>query len=407
MTELRHGIRENLPQFTLQLLQVFFVGLTIGMMRTVVPVLAEKSFGIKDQFLLLVSFVVVFGLVKAVMNLWAGHLSDRLGRRGVLIVGWLVALPIPWLILYAQDWSWVVAATLLLGLNQGMCWSMALNSKLDLARPEQRGLVNGLNEFFGYAAVGMAGWITAWLADQMGAREALYWFGQVVIGGGLVVSVLWVMETRPWAMAHAGSSGSASMGLVEAFKKASLHDRELVALNQAGLVEKFVDALVWLFWPLFFVSKGLTLLQASQIIAVYAVVWGASQLITGPLSDKVGRKRLIVWGMLLCGLGAWSVVWWDTLPLWYLAAALTGVGMAMVYPTLGAAVADKSPPSVRGAMLGVYRFWRDFGYAVGALIMGGLMQFVQAYEVVFAAIGISMVISGLWVQWAYQERGDV
>ncbi len=407
MTDRRHGIRENLPQFALQLLQVFFVGLTIGMMRTVVPVLAEKSFGIKDQFLLLVSFVVVFGLVKAVMNLWAGHLSDRLGRRGVLIVGWLIALPIPWLILYAQDWSWVVAATLLLGLNQGMCWSMALNSKLDLARPEQRGLVNGLNEFFGYAAVGVAGWITAWMADQMGAREALFWFGQAVIGGGLVVSILWVMETRPWAMAHAGGSTGVSMGLLEAFRSASWRDRELLALNQAGLVEKFVDALVWLFWPLFFVSKGLSLVQASQIIAVYAVVWGASQLITGPLSDKVGRKRLIVWGMLLCGLGAWSVVWWHTLPLWYLAAALTGVGMAMVYPTLGAAVADKSPPTVRGAMLGVYRFWRDFGYAVGALIMGGLMQFVQAYELVFGVIGISMVISGLWVQRVYQERGEV
>ena len=403
-SSIRHGIRENLPQFALQLLQVFFVGLTIGMMRTVMPVLAQETFGLKDQFVLLVSFVVVFGLVKASMNLWAGHLSDRIGRRGVLIVGWLVALPIPWLIYFAQDWSWIVVATFLLGLNQGMCWSMALNSKLDLAHSTQRGLVNGLNEFFGYAAVGVAGWITAWMAAQMGAQDALFWFGQLVIGMGLFIALVWIMETRPWAMRHAQGQPHQSMSLAEAFMFASWRDRQLLALNQAGLVEKVVDALVWIFWPLYFVSQGLSLVEASVIIGVYAIVWGGSQLITGPLSDKIGRKRLIVWGMILCGLGAWSIVWWQSKLLWYGAAALTGIGMAMVYPTLGAAVADKSPAAVRGALLGVYRFWRDFGYAAGALVMGILMQQAQMFEAVFALTGISMVLSGLWVQWVYQEE---
>ena len=281
---------------------------------------------------------------------------------------------------------------------------MALNSKLDLAHSTQRGLVNGLNEFFGYAAVGVAGWITAWMAEKMGAQEALFWFGQLVIGMGLFIALVWVMETRPWAIRHAQGQSHQSMSLAEAFVFASWRDRQLLALNQAGLVEKFVDALVWIFWPLYFVSQGVSLVEASVIIGVYAIVWGGFQLITGPLSDKIGRKHLIVWGMILCGLGAWSIIWWQNAWLWYGAAALTGIGMAMVYPTLGAAVADKSPAAVRGALLGVYRFWRDFGYAAGALVMGILMQQAQMFEAVFALTGISMVLSGLWVQWVYQEE---
>ncbi len=242
--DIRHGIRINLTQFTLQLFQVFFVGATIGMTRTVLPVLAESDFGLaKSSFLALASFVVVFGLVKALLNLFAGRLSDRWGRRPVLIAGWLAALPVPFLILYAPGWGWIVAATVLLGVNQGLCWSMALNSKLDLARAEQRGLVNGLNEFSGYAGVALAGLFTAALAEMLGAREGLFWFGMATVLVALVLGLWGVRETRPWALAHqmAYQKGGASapMPLLQLFWPATWHDVRLRALHQAGLVEKF------------------------------------------------------------------------------------------------------------------------------------------------------------------------
>lgn len=398
-----HGIRHNRQQFGLQLLMVFLVGLTIGMTRTVLPGLAESEFGLgKDQFLLLTTFVVVFGLVKATMNLFAGQLSDRYGRKQVLLWGWLVALPIPLLLFTAQNWWWVVAATVLLGFNQGLAWSMALNSKLDLAHAHQKGLVNGLNEFSGYVAVGLAGLLTAYFAEQWGARDALAVLSAIVIGSGLLLTFVWVEDTMPWANLHPQTSSAITvnteqMTLAQLFRFASLQHPQLIALNQAGLVEKFTDALVWIFLPVFFLSRSLTLIEASGIIAIYGVVWGTSQLITGPLSDKVGRKPMIVWGMWLCGLGVLALPLTDSIWLWSLASGLIGIGMAMLYPNLGAAVADISPTTQRASLLGIYRFWRDLGYAVGALMMGILAQGSQQLSAPFWLVGIAMLLSGWWV----------
>ena len=292
----QHGIRANLTQILHQLLQVFLVGLTIGMTRTVVPGLAETEFGLGgQQFFLLTTFVVTFGAVKAVMNLFAGRFSDRFGRKRVLVAGWMAAIPIPFLLLYAPNWGWVVAATALLGVNQGLCWSMTLNSKLDMTHLSQKGLVNGMNEFSGYAAVALAGVVTAWLVEVYGARQGLALFGTVVILAGLILAILMIKETRPWALAHAPAVSATSTpppSLGQAFLYASWQNRNLLALNQAGLVEKFTDALVWIILPVWFVSQHLTLVQASSIIGVYALVWGASQLITGPASDRFGRKPL-------------------------------------------------------------------------------------------------------------------
>lgn len=403
-----HGIRANLAQVLHQLLQVFLVGLTIGMTRTVVPGLAETEFGLgEQQFFLLTSFVVVFGAVKSVMNLLAGRFADHFGRKRVLIAGWLVAIPIPLLLLYAPSWSWIVVATALLGVNQGLCWSMTLNSKLDMTHLSQKGLVNGINEFSGYAAVAIAGIVTAWLVEIYGARQGLFLFGTVVILLGLILAIIVVRETRPWALAHVSSAAdtksdekkgvadNASLGKM--FLYASWQDKRLLALNQAGLVEKFTDALVWIILPVWFLSKGLTLVQGSSVIGVYAVVWGASQLITGPASDRYGRKPLIVGGMWLCGIGVLLLPITSTVLGWTTEAAMIGFGMAMLYPTLGAAVADVSPPAQRSSLLGVYRFWRDFGYAVGALSMGLLAQWAQALEATFWLVGISMLVSGLLV----------
>jgi len=406
--DFKHGIHSNLQQFIYQLLQVFLVGLTIGMTRTVVPGLAETEFGLGEkQFFLLTSFVVVFGLVKAVMNLIAGRVADKFGRKRVLIAGWVVALPIPFLLMYAPDWSWVVFATALLGVNQGLCWSMTLNSKLDMTHLSQKGLVNGMNEFSGYAAVALAGIATAWLVELYGARQGLFIFGTSVISLGLLMALTLVRETRPWALAHVsahdGKPGSTKQSVAgdaslrQLFLYASWQDKRLLALNQAGLVEKFTDALVWIILPVWFLSQGLTLIQGSSIIGVYGLVWGASQLITGPASDRYGRKPLIVGGMWVCGIGVLLLQYTTSIWLWTVDAAVIGFGMAMLYPTLGAAVADISPPAQRSSLLGVYRFWRDLGYAVGALLMGLLAQFSQVLEQTFWLVGLAMLASGLVV----------
>ncbi|WP_287602284.1 MFS transporter [Thiothrix sp.] len=406
MPQLQHGIHANLAQILHQLLQVFLVGLTIGMTRTVVPGLAETEFGLGgQQFFLLTTFVVVFGAVKAVMNLFAGRFSDRFGRKRVLIAGWIAALPIPLLLLYAPNWGWVVAATALLGINQGLCWSMTLNSKLDMTNLNQKGLVNGMNEFSGYAAVALAGVVTAWLVEVYGARLGLFMFGTTVIVLGLLLAVLVIKETRPWALAHTqGIKPVPAPSLGQAFWYASWQNRNLLALNQAGLVEKFTDALVWIILPVWFVSQHLTLVQGSSIIGVYALVWGASQLITGSASDRFGRKPLIVGGMWLCGIGVLLLVLTHTVWLWTLEAGLIGFGMAMLYPTLGAAVADVSPPAQRSTLLGVYRFWRDFGYAVGALSMGLLAQWTQGLDVTFWLVGVAMLLSGAWVALTFNKE---
>ncbi|MEO1750925.1 MFS transporter [Thiofaba sp. EF100] len=400
--DILHGIRANLAQFTLQLLQVFFVGATIGMTRTVLPVLAESDFGLaKGSFLALTSFVVVFGLAKALLNLFAGRLSDRWGRRPVLIAGWLAALPVPFLVLYAPGWGWIVAATVLLGVNQGLCWSMALNSKLDLARAEQRGLVNGLNEFSGYAGVALAGLFTAALAELYGAREGLFWFGTLTVLVALALGLWGVRETRPWALAHQRvhpkGGTPAPMSLRPLFWPATWHDVRLRALHQAGLVEKFTDAIVWLFFPVFFVTRGASLVEAGGLVAVYGLVWGAGQLVTGPLSDRIGRKGLIVWGMGLCGVGVIATGLTASPLLWALEAAVIGAGMAMLYPTLGAAVADLAEPAQRASILGIYRFWRDLGYAIGGLALGLTAQWSGGLGAPFWLVGVAMLLSGGYV----------
>ena len=410
---LTHGIKVNSYQFSLQLIQVFLVGLTIGMTRVVIPGLAESEFGLKKgSFFILASFVIVFGLVKAIMNLSAGKLSENHGRKSILIWGWVLALPIPIILFYAPSWNWIIVATVFLGLNQGLCWSMALNSKLDMAKSSQKGLVNGLNEFSGYAAVGVAGLATAYFVTWFGSRSGLLYFSTIVILLGLVMALFMVKETNPWADLHhqlnlkenPDQARTDNKTLKDLFIFGSLQSKPLIALNQAGLVEKFTDAIVWIFLPVFFISQGLSLVKAGAIIAIYGVVWGASQLITGPLSDKIGRKGLIVFGMWFCGLGVGLIPLTESVSLWSLEMAFIGLGMAMLYPNLGASVGDFAPVKYRASLIGVYRFWRDFGYAIGALIMGLMAQMSQNLIAPFWFVAIAMFVSGLWVQVVLPKR---
>ena len=413
------GIRANIGQFTQQLLQVFFVGLTIGMQRTVVPVLAESEFGVTaGSFTLLMAFVVSFGFVKGSMNFVSGRLSEKVGRRKVLIWGWLIALPIPFIFLYAPSWNWIVAANILLGINQGFAWSMTVTSKLDIVRADQRGLATGFNEFAGYGGVALAGLITGYLASDFDPRWSLFVFGLTVIVLALASALLFSKETLYWARAESAAHKAGTHGgprprfpanisehptTGEIFALVSFRHRTFSALSQAGCVEKFVDALVWVFFPVYLNARGVSLINIGWIVGVYGFVWGGSQLWTGPLSDAIGRKWPIVIGMWTCAAGIAAFLFAGNTVEWSLAAGVTGVGMALLYPTLIAAVGDISHPDWRGSSLGVYRFWRDLGYGIGALLLGVIADTYRSVEAGFWFTAAAMALSGLWVAIAMDE----
>ena len=405
------GIHANRGQFLQQLLQVLLVGMTLGMMRTVVPALAESEFGVpRGSFLLLVAFVVAFGFVKGAMNFVAGRLAERIGRRQVLLIGWLVALPIPALVYFAPSWNWIVLATVLLGVNQGLTWSMTQTAKLDITHADQRGLVIGLNEFAGYVGVAIAGVATGYAASLLGPRAGLLWFGAIVIGAATVLAWWAVVETLPWAHAEVKLQAAAPTSQAlrprypqgvgarpstrEMFVLMSWRDRRMAALCQAGLVEKFVDALVWVFWPVYLHQQGVSLPGIGWIVGVYGFTWGAAQYFTGRLSDRVGRHLLNVWGMWLCGAGVALLPLGSGAGWWSASAALAGLGMAMLYPNLSAAVADIAHPNWRASAIGIYRFWRDLGYGIGALGLGTAAALGGRIESAFWFVAVAMLLSG-------------
>lgn len=413
--DLSHGIRANLGQFLHQLLQVMLVGFTIGMMRTVVPALAESEFGVpKNSFMQLTAFLVAFGFVKGAMNFVAGRLSERIGRKKVLLLGWTVALPIPLLVYFAPSWNWVVAATVLLGINQGLTWSMTQTAKLDITRADQRGLTIGLNEFSGYVGLALAGIVTAYLAAALGARLSLLIFGMTTVLLAILLTLLWIKDTLPWVQAEAAkrkvglvatvqprysSNISEQPSTLEVFTLMSWRDRRLAAICQAGLVEKFVDALIWVFYPVFLYQHGVSLPDIGWVVGVYGFVWGGSQFFTGKLSDHVGRHIPNVTGMLICGAGVALMLLGEGIAWWSLSAAVSGFGMALLYPNLSAAVADIAHPNWRGSAIGIYRFWRDTGYGIGALGLGIVAHFSGSVDAAFWFVAMSMLLSGglLWL----------
>jgi MFS family permease len=367
----RLGLAENWRQFSLLMLVNAFVGGMVGLERTVVPLIGSEEFRIASTTLV-TSFIVSFGVVKAFTNLVSGHFADVYGRKPLLVAGWLIGLPVPFMIGWGPGWVWIVAANALLGVSQGFAWSMTVIMKIDLVGPKSRGLAVGLNEFAGYLAVGLTALATGFIAQRYGLRPAPFYLGIAYAALGLGLSILLVRDTRHHVgLETAGHAESAEpVRFWEIFRRTSFGDRNLFAASQAGLVNNLNDGMSWGLFPLFFASFGLTVGRIGVLKAVYPVVWGVLQTITGPLSDRWGRKGLIVAGMWVQAAGLFMTAATRQFGWWLAASVLLGLGTAMVYPTLIASVSDASHPTWRARSLSVYRFWRDMGYAVGALAAG-------------------------------------
>jgi MFS family permease len=406
------GLRANLGQFLLLVLINAFVGAMVGLERTVVPLIGHEQFGLASSSAVL-SFIVSFGIVKALANFFAGSLSDRIGRKRVLVAGWIIGLPVPLLILWAPSWGWVVVANVFLGINQALCWSMTVNMKIDIVGPARRGFALGLNESAGYGAVGLVTLLSGYLAANYGLRHGPFTVGIAFPVLGLLLSVLFVRETHGHAHLEArerqpaapaqpalGKPDQPSLGQV--FSLTSWRHQDLFACSQAGLVNNLNDGLAWGLLPIFFTHAGLSVEQVAVIAAAYPLSWGVLQLGTGALSDRWGRRPLIVAGMALQALALWAIVLVRGEGPWIGTALALGLGTALVYPTLLAAVSDVAIPTWRASVLGVYRLWRDLGYAVGALL-SGVVADLAGIPTAITLVAALTLTSALIAAWRLRE----
>ncbi len=392
----RIGLRANLPQFSLLVGVNALVGGMVGQERAILPLLADREFGLAAVSSAL-TFLVAFGGVKAFANLFAGTLADRIGRKPVLVSGWLLGLPVPLLLMWAPTWTWVVVANLLLGANQGLTWSTTVIMKIDLVGRERRGLAMGLNEAAGYAAVAAAALATGVIAERFGLRPEPFFLGLAFAGLGLGFSALFVRETRAHARLEAGfHPGEASLTNRQVFTLTTFREPALSACTQAGLVNNLNDGLAWGVFPIFFAAAGLSLAEIGVLAALYPAVWGVGQLVTGGWSDRVGRKGPIVAGMLAQAAAIGWVALASDYAQWAAASVLLGIGTALVYPTLLAAVGDVAHPNWRASAVGVYRQWRDAGFAVGARVAGTVAD-AFGMRPAIGAVAALTALSGLVV----------
>jgi MFS family permease len=387
------GLRQNLGQFSLLVLVNAFVGGMVGLERAILPLIAEREFGLVSKSVIL-SFIVGFGFVKAFTNLAAGRFSDKVGRKGLLVGGWIVGLPVPFMLMWAPSWGWITVANFLLGINQGLCWSTTVIMKIDLVGPQRRGLAMGLNEFAGYFAVSMAALASGYIAAAYGLRPAPFYLGIGIAAAGLFLSIFFVHETHGHARHEAkGAGGAEHVPFKEIFTRTSYKDPDLFSCSQAGMVNNLNDGMAWGLFPLFFAAAQLSVERIAVLAATYPAVWGICQLFTGAFSDRVGRKWMIAGGMWVQAGGIGLIAATDSFSSWMTGAVFLGVGTAMVYPTLLAAIGDVAHPSWRASAVGVYRLWRDAGYAFGALL-SGIIADVLGIVWAIAAIGALTFVSG-------------
>ena len=407
------GLRHNLAQFTLLVAVNALVGGMLGQERTVVPLLAEREFGLR-AYTAGLTFILVFGLAKAAANYFAGTWGDRYGRKPVLVAGWLIAVPVPLLLIWAPSWSWVVVANLLLGISQGLTWSTTVVMKIDLVGPSRRGFAMGLNEAAGYGAVAVTALATGYLAESYGLRPAPFLLGIVFAALGLGLSTFAVRETREHARLEAAAHVARGDGRHdhlhgelsdrEVFAQTSFREPALSSASQAGLVNNLNDGLAWGLFPILFAGAGLSVARIGMLAALYPAVWGMGQLVTGALSDRWGRKRLIVAGMWVQAAALAAIAAGGTFLSWAVAAALLGAGTAMVYPTLLAAIGDVAHPAWRARSVGVYRLWRDGGFAVGALLAGLVADVLGVRAAVWTVAALTAASGTVVAARMYETR---
>lgn len=389
MNNVRLGLKENRKQFFLLVLINAFVGGMVGMERSILPQIATEEFHIAAKTAIL-SFITVFGITKAITNYFTGALANKAGRKNLLVIGWIIGLPVPFILMYASNWNWIVAANILLGINQGLTWSSTVVMKIDLVGPKQRGLAMGLNEFAGYIAVALVAFLTSYIAAKYGLRPYPFYLGVALAFLGLVSSWLWVKDTRQHTDVETATSKTPRLKNI--FWQTTWQHKNLGSVTQAGLVNNLNDGMVWGLFPILLASKGFSLQQIGLVTAAYPAVWGVGQLFTGKMADVFQKKRLLFWGMFLQGVALLLLLVSNSFIHFLVIAITLGVGTAMVYPTFLATVADNTHPADRANSLGVFRFWRDLGYAIGAVTTGIIADSLGINASVFA-IGFLTLIS--------------
>jgi MFS family permease len=398
----RLGLIENWPQFSLLVLVNAFVGAMVGLERTILPQLAQEEFQLAGRAAIL-SFIVVFGVTKAITNYFAGRLSDQFGRKRVLVGGWLAAIPVPLLLMWAPTWTWVLVANVFLGISQGLTWSTAVIMKIDLVGPSRRGLAMGLNEFSGYIALAGSALATGWIAAHFGVTPQPFYMGVVFVLFGVVLSIFLVRETRHHvALESKSKSAEPTLTSREIFWRTTLRDHDLSSVTQAGLVNNLNDGMAWGLFPLFFLAAQLPTQQIAVLVALYPATWGVVQLFTGAMSDRIGRKWLIASGMWVQAIGITVVATSHTMGSSAIGCILLGLGTAFVYPTLLAVIGDVAHPSWRASAVGIYRFWRDLGYAIGALLAGVIADLFGVSEAILVVAAVTFA-SGIIVAIRQRE----
>lgn len=393
-SQYKQGLKENWQQFTILVLVNAFVGGMVGMERSILPQFAEESFHVASKTAIL-GFIVAFGISKALANYYTGKWANKIGRRNLLIIGWCVAIPVPLLLLSANSWSWVLVANALLGISQGLTWSSTVVMKIDLVGEKQRGLAMGLNEFAGYLSVGLIAFLTAWIATTYGVVPYPFYLGLVLAVMGLFITLFFVKDTAHFL--HQEQNNSSSTKLEHVFLDTSFRNKALSSITQAGLVNNLNDGMIWGLLPIWLLQQNVNSAQSAIITALYPIVWGLGQLFTGGLSDRFSKKRLLFFGMVLQGLAIMGFVISLNFIFQLFCAIFLGLGTALVYPTFLSSIAFYSPVQQRAETIGVFRLWRDLGYAIGALLSGIIADFFGIHYAIFS-IAFVTLLSALVIQ---------
>lgn len=388
------GLKENWQQFGLLVIINAFVGGMVGLERSIIPQLAETEFGLSSKSAIL-SFIVAFGITKAIANYFTGRLANKVGRKNLLIIGWILALPIPIIIIYAENWSWIIAANILLGVSQGLTWSSTVVMKMDLVGEKQRGLAMGINEFAGYLAVGIVAFLTSFIAEKYGVRPYPFYIGIAISILGLLLTIIWVKDTKKFVAQEAKNSAISKTENI--FLTTTFKDKNLSSVTQAGLVNNLNDGMIWGLLPILLLQLKLSTQNIGIITAIYPSVWGIGQLFTGKLSDIYSKKKMLFWGMFLQGIAIVLLIFVKDFYLLALLSASLGIGTALVYPTFLSTIAQITNPTQRAESIGIFRLWRDLGYAFGAII-SGITADIFGLPSAILLIGIITIFSAIIIQ---------